>query len=276
MRHRHRLFSAAVIATLGGVAAAFGASPDLIFIDAFEPVNFRIDDMDLRDPHVFVNFAGCRDLTDTLFAGYSVNGSLQTSIQTDSDNDGLLDLSYLLRLYPFSESDGAIGAADFTGADCRAPLLSTQCTANASASVQTTYTSQLAGTCLAAVPGTTGSYLPTISTPAAPCFSTASATVQVNFLGTAVTLHEARIAATYDSGPTNLINGLVTGFVSEADANATILPSTLPLVGGQPLSALLAGGTGSCPAYSDKDSISGVSGWQFYLNFTATRVNYTE
>ena len=70
-----------------------------------------------------------------------------------------------------------------------------------------------------------------------------------------------------------LVNGLLRGFISETDADNTIMPASLPLVGGQPLSALLAGGTNNCAPHSDIDINQGVSGWWFYLNFSAVRLS---
>jgi hypothetical protein len=69
---------------------------------------------------------------------------------------------------------------------------------------------------------------------------------------------------------------LLVGFISQADADATILPDSLPLVNGQRLSSLLAGGTGACPNYSDKDVDNAVVGWWFYLNFTAPKVPWID
>ena len=65
------------------------------------------------------------------------------------------------------------------------------------------------------------------------------------------------------------------GFISETDANNTILPASFPLVGGRPLSSLLPGGTGNCASYDDRDLQGGVFGWWFYLNFPAAAVAYT-
>ena len=73
--------------------------------------------------------------------GFSVNGSLQTNIQTDGNGDGFYDLSYLQRLYPLDENDGAVGAANFVSANCSTttgacaadgslPLLSVVCVAS--------------------------------------------------------------------------------------------------------------------------------------------------
>jgi hypothetical protein len=115
-----------------------------------------------------------------------------------------------------------------------------------------------------------------------PCFSSSATTVTFDLGGIPITLTSARIAATYSGTPaTQLLNGLLTGFISETDANNTIIPASFPLVGGKPLSALLPGGDPpgpdvNCAGHSDKDTNNGVAGWWFYLNFRATRVPWTE
>jgi hypothetical protein len=261
------------VVALAGAAPAIAAPLDLIYSDGFEPVNYRFTDLYLRDPHVFVNFFGCRDVTDDASLGFSVNGQLQTNIQTDGNGDGFYDLSYVQRLYPLDEADGAVGEADFTSANCS--TATGACAADGSVPLLSMYTSHETGQCLSVSAGTTHPYSPVVTQPSLPCFVTSSVNVTLNLGGIPVTLHNASIAATY-SDPMHLSNGLLTGFISEADADSTILPPTLPLVGGQSLSSLLAGGSGSCPAYSDKDIVGGVSGWQFYLNFDAARVNYSD
>jgi len=277
-RHFPRWQTVVLGAALGIAAPPVRAGqPDAIFADGFEFLSFRFADLDLRDPHVWVDALGCHDFTDSTSLGFSFNGLLQTSIQTDGDNDGLLDLSYLLRLYPFNESDGAAGEADFVAANCSSPFPPAACAADGSVPVVSMYTSQTLGTCLAPLAGTTGSYTPAIVQSSAPCFWTSPQTVILDVAGIPITLQNAQLGATYVGNPaTGLSNGLIAGFISEADADATILPSTLPLVGGLPLSSLFAGGTGSCPAFSDKDVIGGVTGWQVYFNFTAGKVNYGE
>lgn len=91
--------SVAMLATLAN--PALGAS-----------TAFRLTDLDLRDPHIFVNFLGCRDVTDTQLVGYSFNSDTQTRIQTDGDSDGFLDLSHLIVFDPLDQS-GAGGAMRF-------------------------------------------------------------------------------------------------------------------------------------------------------------------
>ena len=82
-------------------AAVFTSAPAAAQVTAL-----RINDLDLRDPHVFVNPFGslCVDMTDTPFAGFSVNGQLQTAIVGDANPaDGFLDLSTMLLFDPLDQ-----------------------------------------------------------------------------------------------------------------------------------------------------------------------------
>ncbi|HET7843904.1 MAG TPA: hypothetical protein VFL14_07125, partial [Xanthomonadales bacterium] len=118
-------------------------------------------------------------------------------------------------------------------------------------------------------------YAPAITNSTTPCFASVTGTLSLSLNGIPVTLTNAQIAATFVGNPAqSLSNGLMRGFLSEADANATLIPATVPLIGGRPLSSVLAGGTGSCQtAFSDKDTgPGGVVGWYFYLNFPAQRL----
>lgn len=105
-----------------------------------------------------------------------------------------------------------------------------------------------------------------------------------------ITLHGSQAAATYQGNPaTQLINGEIRGFLTEADANnTTVMVQAIGYNG--PLSGLLAGGNppgamACCantrtPPINDKDmgpDANGtmVSGWWFYVNFTAQKVPFT-
>ena len=99
----------------------------------------------------------------------------------------------------------------------------------------------------------------------------------LNLGGIQIPLQDARFAAQYVGFPADVMaDGLLRGFISEADASATIVPASFPLIGGQPLSVLLAGGTGACPSFSDLDLHNGAAGWWFYLSFSTNRVTWTE
>lgn len=240
---------------------------------------FRFTDLDLRDPHTVIDIFGCRDLTDTTFFGFSSNGEFQDSIQMDGDGDGLLDLSPLVLFNPLDQVSTTT-PMEVIFADCTSPMSSTTCTGGTS--TPSTATNMSSGTCLGVLSGTTTGYTPAIVTSSASgvaaCFSSGSETLTIDLSGIVVTLEDARIAGRYSGSPaTGLVNGLVRGFISEANADATILPSSLPVVGGQPLSSILPGGTGNCSSGDDRDigPDGSTVGWYFYMNFVATEVPYT-
>lgn len=233
---------------------------------------FRIADLDLRDPHVFYTIIGCNDLTDSSPL-FTVNGQLQASIQSDSDGDGFLDQSTVLEFLPLDQS-AATNLFVMGSANCTAPAATTSCDATANPVLAGDATLSPTTACGAPVPGTIRPYTPAITPTTAPCFASVSGTVTLDIGGIPVQLTDAQVSATFVGNPaTSLSNGLLRGFVSEADANATIIPASFPIVGGQPLSKLLPGGTGNCAAFSDKDTgPGGVIGWYFYLNFPAQRL----
>ncbi len=240
---------------------------------------YRFTDLNLRDPHVWVNAFGCRDVTPEGALLFSVNDELQTSIATDGDMppDGVLDLSPTLVFRPFAQG-AASTPVEFHFASCTAPVASTACTPGTAPPALTTARNMTAGQCFAALPGTTRPYAPAITAASGPCFVTDTVrSVTISLGGIPITLRDARLAGTYVGNPAaSFTNGLLAGFISEAEANATIIPADFPLIGGQPLSALLPGGTGNCNNTSDKDTVDGVVGWWFYLNFPASRVPWAD
>ncbi len=238
---------------------------------------FRMDDLDLRDPHVFVSFISCLDITDTPIIGFSINEQLQTRIQNDAatPQDGLLDLS---NVFLFDPLDQGVASNNFASgsADCSAPLVGTQCSGFSASSLSGMASLLPSGSCLTPVAATTHNYSPAVTNATAPCFSSPNGTITIDLSGVPVALQDAQIAATFNGAPvTGTINGLMKGFLLESDADVTIVPMTFPLVGGQPLSQLLPGGdppganNANCAPHSDVDIHNGQRGWWFYLNFTA-------
>ncbi len=267
-----------------------GSARAVIFADGFEsgdtsawsatvglaPDVFRFSDLDLRDPHVFVDAGifGCFDATDDPIpiVGFSFNGSLADQIAGDGDGDGFLDLSSLL-LFRQLDLQAAGERVDFDNGLCVTPPIA--CAPDPSTEpLITSYDGLAAGTCLETVADTTSGYSPAVGEPIAPCFVTVAETAAFQLGGLTVTLEDLQLAATFAGDPLVLDAGLIRGFLSEADADALLLPPELPVVGGQPLSVLLAGGTGSCAPGDDRDTRDGVLGWWFYLNYTAERVDY--
>ncbi|MCB1560054.1 MAG: hypothetical protein KDI75_02970 [Xanthomonadales bacterium] len=239
-----------------------------------QATRFRIDDMALRDPHIFVNaFSSCADVTDTPILTFSVNGELAAAISEDRNDDGLLDYSSLLVFQPLNhalpQNPFSVGTAD-----CTAPLASTACGPLQTAQLSGPASLPAAGSCLEPIAGSLNGYLPPVASSTAPCFASTTGTLVLDLGGIPVSLQQAQVAASFDGNPADgLVNGLMRGFISEADADTLLLPDSFPLVGGQPLSSLLPGGSGNCATHDDRDVVQAEDGWWFYLNFSAARLD---
>jgi cysteine-rich repeat protein len=247
------------------------------------PTAFRFDTLALRDPHAFATvFLSCTDITDSAF-GNAVNEQIAKQLTTDGNMDGKLDFSPTVVFRPLNQTANASTPMEIQFADCTAPIANTSCKPGMTAPIPLTATNQ-ASQCLGILAGTVHPYTPPVTATSPPCFVSNQATVTVTLSGIPITLYDARIAATYVGTPANrVVNGLLRGFVTEADADATILPSNLAIVGGHALSYILPGGdppgndTNCRPAnQSDKDINNGVSGWWFYLNFTAPQATWSD
>ena len=245
------------------------------------PTAFRLTDLDLKDPHLFTRVLFCLDVTNTAFGMDGVNPLIEDAITMDADGDGDLDLSFTTVMRPLDQTRMMTGM-DVTFPDCTAPMSTTRCRADAmTTTVMSNANNQSSGTCLGALPGTTGGYSPSIVTPGAgtsSCFVSDEEMLVLNLGGITVRLQQTRIAATYSGAPArSLVNGLIRGFITEAEAEATMIPSTIAVVGGMSLASLLPGGRGNCSRRDDRDRLSdGTRGWWFYMNFSARAVPYTE
>lgn len=276
----------------GWAASASTEGGDLIFADDFEtgdtalwsnavglvpPDAFRFTDLDLRDPHVFVDLSPlCLDFTDTPIplTDISFNNNLEELINTDGDMDGLLDLSLLLLFRPLDVL--ATGEqVDFQAGDC--DIDGNGCVATpGSMPAVLTYDGFDTGTCLDVVGGTTSGYSPAVTPVTGPCFATVADTLVVDLLGIPVTLQEGQVAATFIGDPVSSLNpGLMRGFLSETDADNILIPADLPIIGGQPFSALLPGGTNNCAPGDDRDMLDGESGWWFYFQVVGQEVAFS-
>ncbi|MEM9488533.1 MAG: DUF4215 domain-containing protein [Myxococcota bacterium] len=245
---------------------------DCVLEDA-TPTAFRIVALAFSDPHAFVNLGVCLDLTSEL------NGLISASFSADDNNDDILDLSLVAVFRPLAQSAPTV-PMDIVFADCTAPAAGTTCSPPSGGPPTTTTAANNsdAGTCLGVVAGTARPYKTPVTEAVAPCFASNSETLSLDLLDVVVELTDAQVAATYVGDPaTGVTNGLMRGFISETAADAVILPDDLPLVGGQPLSSLLPGGTGNCDSGDDRDvGPGGVTGWWLYLNFVAERVSWSE
>ncbi|MEM8962845.1 MAG: hypothetical protein AAGD38_15275 [Acidobacteriota bacterium] len=287
--HEKRVWLAAMLI---GVCVAATSHGQVVFTDGFESGDgtlwsdvvgylpataYRVTDLDLRDPHVFVDLGigGCFDFTDNEIplAGVSFNGELGEELNFDGDGDGFLDASLLVLFRPLDQGVGNRTQAELRGAMCTDPVATTACTNDPmNVPAITEIANQDSGVCLDSVVGTTTGYSPAVAAVLPDCFVGDEVTASLSFGGSEIALTSARWAATWVGDPaTELTGGLVRGFISESDADQILLPEDLPLVGGQSISLLLPGGTGNCSAGDDRDMHNGEMGWWFYFAFEAER-----
>ncbi len=246
------------------------------------PAAYRVTALELRDPHVVATLPlGCFDITQTGVLGApSFNDDLQNAIAHDNNGDGFLDLNWVIVFDALDQTPGAAGTLRFGSARCTAPQAGTTCGPAVDPLVSLVFANSTAGVCLATIPGTTyPPYDPDVTVPSHPCFVTDAATITLDLAGVTLTLEDARVAALYVGTPASgLQKGLVRGFVSEASAQAMLMPATWPTVGGLPLSTLLPGGFGNCAVHDDRDlgTDGTTTGWWLYFNFIAAAVPYDE
>lgn len=278
------------------VASPSWAGPIAIFSDGFEsrntlawsaeqppletPTVHRLTDLDLRDPHGYVQLIACLDITNNDVPGVpgtSINGRLATAVSSDGDGDGFLDSSSLLAFRPY-DSLATAERIDLGSGNCPEPSPPASCDWRMPPVPRTSdYDAFDVGACLEPAPGTTTVYSPAITPPVGSCVVSSPTTLYLALLGAEIPVLAAQVAAErLGEPPTELRDGLWMGFLRESDADAILLPPAIPIVGGQPISILFPGGTGNCAAHDDRDAgPGGESGWWLYFNFTAAPVSFT-
>ncbi|MBZ0268620.1 T9SS type A sorting domain-containing protein [bacterium] len=256
---------------------------------------FRFSTLTLQDPHTYASlpFLGCRDITDVvpLGLGSSFNEMLADGITMDQDLDGSLDLNGLIYLVPQGvvvgtashmagtqwNPEDADGELIFHFGACTPPFESPLCEPDMVQPFhRLDYANDTAPNCLDIVTGTLNSLYAAPQVPDAPCLVTEPFDMTLHVGAIPVPLSEVQIGATYlDTVPPRLVSGLVRGFLRESTADSVLLPESIAIVGGLPLSALLPGSPASCATHDDRDSYLGEMGWWVYLNFEADEVPFT-
>lgn len=247
-----------------GSGAAMAGAPG-----AEPPSVFRITELLLRDPHLFV--AGT-DVTDTTVAGMSINRTvIPNQLTMDADGDGAFDVSTLLVVQPF---DPRVAMGTLRVIEGKCPLRGGACTRAAdSMHANWALENTQQGACLTPVSGTTGNYRTPIGLPRAPCFITTSGqNLTLSLGGTELAVTQVKLSATYQANPKQLLNGLLMGFVTDAAAMRAVLPRQAGTgLAGMPLSSFVRS--------TDKDNgagPNGQSGFFIYLNFVANPVQLAE
>ena len=246
---------------------------------------YRVSELILRDPHIAVEapFIGCIDLTDEgapMDLAPSVNSMISTSITTDDDADGDLDLSLLMFVNPLDSTPGGSGAIRIGDGRCTSPMASTVCRVDASDPLQdSTYANSEAGAtenCLEPLDGTTSNYSPSVSSVAPDCYVSEGVDLVLDIGGIMFELESASVSAQYSAvaGGISMVGGLIRGFMSEQRASEITLPDDLPIVGGQPVDSILPGSSSGCSTIDARDvgPDGSTQGWWFYLNFEAGAV----
>jgi hypothetical protein len=255
---------------------------------------FLLTELEVKDPHVFADLPlfGCTDVTNVvpLSPGNSFNEVVAEDLVADDNNDGFLDFAPIIVFLDPQSVTTSVGAGEggfeidptdpggeaaFHFAHCSFPRETTVCTRDLEVPVDySDYTNGISGTCLSPIPGTTSGYDPAIVTPQAPCFVSDPFPMLLRFIGLHVPLEHTEVAATYEA-PFELIEGLISGFLTESVADSIVFDETVPLVGGQTLSSLLPGGTESCTPLDDLDlgPDGQTPGWWIYMNFRAVNVS---
>lgn len=253
--------------------AAAAGSGDTVTAPPVQRVSdaFRITELYLRDPHLFV---GIRDLTELPVLNVSINQILiPNKLTMDADHDGFLDVSLILLLPP-SDAMAAGSTLTIVDGECAASS-PTQCRPALDSSLRATrqVESRTTGTCLEPLPGTTSAYQPAITVPTVPCFVTSIGEALVfNLGGVDVSVVGARASATYRAMPEPaLVNGLIAGFVTNTAAMQARLPEEAgPAAAGSSVSDYVR--------QQDHDlasSPTGEDGFWIYMNFVAQRIVYT-
>jgi hypothetical protein len=241
-------------------------------IESVQPMSdaFRITQLYLRDPHMFV---GISDVTDKPVLNVSINQILlPDKLTMDGDRDGFLDVSMILLLPRLEAANGGIVVA--TSGKC-ATSTPTRCNRDLEAQPEATWPIEVQtnGACLEPIAATTSAYQPAITLPTAPCFVTSVGKDLVFDLGgVALPVIGAKLSATYRAQPSPaLVNGLLTGFVTNTAAKNAQLPDAA----GAPTAGSSFGDFVKQDDHDQASSPSREDGFWIYLNFVAEPIEYT-
>lgn len=275
MRNLLSILIAAAAATAALPAVATEAYVDTAFFDGFEnpaPQVFRLGQLQLRDPHVFVPIdvgpiSFCGDATDTASVG--LNAQIAASLAADADSNGRYDTSPLLAFSPL-RTDGKRARMTTREGDCSVatPLQCTPAAPTTPPRYYQTFTLGSGNYCVEPIAGTTSTWsgAAPLPQPGGQCYGTTVADLVLSTGTVAIPLFDTKFGAPVPTIGASTGGGLLRGFLRASDA-ATI---TVP-VNGTPrtLASLLPGGAGSCQAdvAGGVDTWNGETGWWFYFEY---------
>ncbi len=270
------------------------------------PVGYRLDDLVLVDPHaildtvVFGFITVCGDITnDDLSVGFgqtipNLNGALNELVTMDGDGDTFVDFGYVLYFDDLDQGAGAMGNVRAVESNCTLPDPS-DCTNAMGQDVPATYVVRRTGSCTPAAVANADTMTwpdgrnsdmqinrPTAGTNG--CFETSEVTFDLEIVlqGTPVTipLEDTVIAAQFaDTTGTRITNGVLVGFLTEANADIDIMITDPVNLTVNLRDDVLPDGPGNhCTGHDGRDTWAGPDGmmgtaddedgWWFMVNLT--------
>jgi cysteine-rich repeat protein len=268
---------------------------------------FRITQLNLVSPRIVATvFTICQDITSNAPSimgnpiGPSVNSLYSEAIGPVSSG-GAYSLHMVPLLSPLDPGTPTSQLIFHLDATCQEGSPLDSCDPGESPTIFTEGATNLTdGTCFTPVvadvntrTGTPAAYVPTANTVGAQCFYSEQGELLVDVYGLAVPLHHAHMAATYTGSPVDgLVSGVITGFLPETVAADLVFAEADPILGGQRLYSTFQAGDrtvldslgasipdgcniGGGTHEDDADVVDDVTGFWFFLNFTAEQVNWT-
>jgi hypothetical protein len=236
-----------------------------------EPTAFRLDSITLVDPHVYAVLVSmdpmppCIDgtvfLNDDLLAGAIADGSIDIVV-----------------LFPSYDEDAEEIEASLRPAECEPAGAPTMCSDSMATTLDTTAQNMASGDCFRPDASTLGAGYALPNAPSSPCFTSMPGELTLPLPGlaggTSVVLQDVQFSATYaDSG---LVEGVLAGFATQAEAEVTVLDDGMVVMGGATLWEVIAGGD-ACETTIDDTDVHpdhGTGAW-IYFDFTATPIGWT-
>jgi hypothetical protein len=217
---------------------------------------FRINSLELRDPHIFYGFGG--DVT------AAFNDQLAAWLEPAPDG-GTIDLGLVLSFAPLDQTDGAQGELTFANASCSGRDANTCVPRKGTDLHVTTYTSRPSGPCLSPDPDHLNPEYEPPQAPASSCFTLEPFDVRVVAQSVELPLQMAEVSAQHVGDPSsNLVVGLLRGYIPVDVAQDT--PVQIEGLGQASLASLLQA--------ADRDETADDNGWWFYFQFTALMANW--
>jgi hypothetical protein len=245
-------------AQTGGGAQPGGGPPDL-GMNSQGDTFFRAEALVLKQPQLVLNvpFLGCQAVTS------DVQSIVNDGLNADNNTDRIVDLSLLIRFLKTTDPKATNGEVTIGGGRCPFPLMP-----DGTCGPEPVFPFQAPG--VAYTNGQNCMLMQTTEVAPGNCFASALTSLAINMplLGP-VPLQDGQVVGTWQDG--NIVNGHVRGFLSDAVARATKLPTDLSAIPEIYRLVLTAGGPivdHLCTTEMSKNA-RGEDGWWFVFDFTA-------